>query len=283
MGFMKKTAKKIIDFKKQGKKITALTAYDYSTAKYFDKAGVDIILVGDSLAQVALGYGSTTQVSTDEMLVFTKAVARGVESALVVADMPFMSYHISIEEGIKNAGRFIQNGAQAVKIEGASPYIIQLVSRLTQNGIPVMGHLGFTPQYINTIGGYFVSGKDTQATLEILQMAQALEKAGAFSVVLEMVPAESSKFITERLNIPTIGIGGGRYCDGQILVSDDILGKYDNFCPKFARQYSSLKDIIYNVARAYCNDVEKGNFPSISESFTLDNEEAQKLENYTQN
>ena len=278
---MKKTAKKIIDFKKNGKKITALTAYDYSSAKYFDRAGVDIILVGDSLAQVALGYGSTTEVTTEEMLVFTKAVSRGAENALVVADMPFMSYQISIEEAVKNAGRFIQAGAQAVKIEGASPYIIETITRITQSGIPVMGHLGFTPQYINTIGGHYVSVKNIQSTLELADMAQNLEKAGAFSVVLEMVPQESSNFITKKLTIPTIGIGGGKFCDGQILVSDDILGKYDNFCPKFARQYSSLKDIIFNVARAYCNDVEKGNFPSVAESFTLDNDEAQKLENYS--
>ncbi len=280
---MKKTAKKIIDFKKQGKKITALTAYDYSTAKYFDKAGVDIILIGDSLAQVALGYGSTNEVSIDEMLVFTKAVSKGTSEALVVADMPFMSYQVSIEEAIKNACKFIQNGAQAVKLEGANPYIINVIKHLTQNGIPVMGHLGFTPQYINAIGGHFVSGKDAQKTKELLKMAQELEKAGAFSVVLEMVPQESSKYISENLNIPTIGIGGGKFCDGQILVSDDILGKYDNFCPKFARQYSSLKDIIFNVARAYCNDVERGNFPSISESFTLDSKEVEKLENSTQN
>lgn len=280
---MKKTAKKIIDFKKQGKKITALTAYDYSTAKYFDKAGVDIILIGDSLAQVALGYGSTNEVSIDEMLVFTKAVSKGTSEALVVADMPFMSYQVSIEEAIKNACKFIQNGAQAVKLEGANPYIINVIKHLTQNGIPVMGHLGFTPQYINAIGGHFVSGKDAQKTKELLKMAQELEKAGAFSVVLEMVPQESSKYISENLNIPTIGIGGGKFCDGQILVSDDVLGKYDNFCPKFARQYSSLKDIIFNVARAYCNDVERGNFPSISESFTLDSKEVEKLENSTQN
>ena len=278
---MKKTAKKIIEFKKQGKKITALTAYDYSSAKYFDKAGVDIILVGDSLAQVALGYGSTTEVTTEEMLVFTKAVSRGAENALVVADMPFMSYQISIEDAIKNAGKFIQAGAQAVKIEGASPYIIETITRITQSGIPVMGHLGFTPQYINTIGGHYVSGKNIETTIELTALARNLEKAGAFSVVLEMVPQESSNFITKKLTIPTIGIGGGRFCDGQILVSDDILGKYDNFCPKFARQYSSLKDIIFNVARAYCNDVEKGNFPSVAESFTLDNDEAQKLENYS--
>ncbi len=280
---MKKTAKKIIEFKKQGKKITALTAYDYSSAKYFDKAGVDIILVGDSLAQVALGYGSTTEVTLEEMLVFTKAVSRGAQDALVVADMPFMSYQISIEDAVKNAGKFIQAGAQAVKIEGASPYIIEIITRITQSGIPVMGHLGFTPQYINTIGGHYVSGKNVQSTIKIADLAQELEKAGAFSVVLEMVPQESSKFITQKLDIPTIGIGAGRYCDGQILVSDDILGKYDNFCPKFARQYSSLKDIIYNVANAYCNDVEKGNFPSVAESFTLDSNEAEKLENYTQN
>ncbi len=278
---MKKTAKKIIEFKKQGKKITALTAYDYSSAKYFDKAGVDIILVGDSLAQVALGYGSTTEVTLEEMLVFTKAVSRGVQNALVVADMPFMSYQISIEDAVKNAGKFIQAGAQAVKIEGASPYIIETITRITQSGIPVMGHLGFTPQYINTIGGHYVSGKNIETTIELTALARNLEKAGAFSVVLEMVPQESSNFITKKLTIPTIGIGGGRFCDGQILVSDDILGKYDNFCPKFARQYSSLKDIIFNVAKAYCNDVEKGNFPSVAESFTLDNDEAQKLENYS--
>ena len=278
---MKKTAKKIIEFKKQGKKITALTAYDYSSAKYFDMAGVDIILVGDSLAQVALGYGSTTEVTLEEMLVFTKAVSRGVQNALVVADMPFMSYQISIEDAVKNAGKFIQAGAQAVKIEGASPYIIETITRITQSGIPVMGHLGFTPQYINTIGGHYVSGKNIETTIELTALARNLEKAGAFSVVLEMVPQESSNFITKKLTIPTIGIGGGRFCDGQILVSDDILGKYDNFCPKFARQYSSLKDIIFNVAKAYCSDVEKGNFPSVAESFTLDNEEAQKLENYS--
>lgn len=279
---MKKTAKKIIEFKKQNKKITALTAYDFSTAKYFDQAGVDIILVGDSLAQVALGYGSTTDVSIAEMKVFTSAVARGVQNALVVVDMPFMSYQVSIEEAVKNAGEFIKCGASAVKIEGGSPYIVQVINHLVQSGIPVMGHLGFTPQYINTIGGHFVSGKSGETTVEILKTAFAIEKAGAFSIVLEMVPQESAKFISSRLMIPTIGIGGGRFCDGQILVSDDILGKYDAFCPKFARQYSSLKDIIYNVAKAYCNDVEKGNFPSIAESFTLDNDEAAKLESYSQ-
>lgn len=278
---MKKTAKKIIDFKKQGKRITALTAYDYSTAKYIDEAGVDIILVGDSLAQVALGYGSTTDVSLEEMKVFTSAVARGVKEALVVADMPFLSYQTGTSEAMKNAGELIKCGASAVKIEGANEYILKTIRHLTQNGIAVMGHLGFTPQYINTIGGHFVAGKDAQTTIQILKLAKQLEDAGVFSIVLEMVPTESAKFISKFLNVPTIGIGGGRFCDGQILVSDDILGKYGDFCPKFARKYSSLKDIIFNVAKAYCNDVENGNFPSVAESFSLDSKEAVKLESYS--
>lgn len=280
---MKKTARKIIQYKKEGKKITALTAYDFSSAKYFDEAGVDIILVGDSLAQVALGYGSTTQVSIEEMNIFTRAVSRGVESALVVVDMPFLSYQISAEDAIKNAGGFIQAGASAVKIEGANPQNIETIRKLTQNGIPVMGHLGFMPQSINTIGGNFISAKTAKGTVDILKQAWELEKAGVFSIVLEMLPKESAEFISKRLSIPTIGIGAGSACDGQILVSDDILGKFDGFCPKFARKYSSLKDIILNVAKTYCNDVEKGNFPSIAESFTLDTKEAQRLENYTGN
>ena len=278
---MKKTAKKIISYKKEGKRITALTAYDYSTAKYFDKAGVDIVLVGDSLAQVALGYGSTNEVSLEEMKIFTSAVSRGVQDALVVADMPFLSYQTSTSDAMKNAGELIKCGANAVKIEGANKYIIDTVTHLTQNGVAVMGHLGFTPQFINTIGGHFVSGKNVQATLDILKQAKQLQEAGVFAIVLEMVPTESAKFISERLYIPTIGIGGGKFCDGQILVSDDILGKYDNFCPKFARQYSSLKDIIFNVAKAYCNDVQRGAFPSVAESFSLDEKEAQKLESYS--
>lgn len=280
---MKKTAKKITDFKEQGKKITALTAYDYSTAKFFDKAGIDIILVGDSLAQVALGYKNTTDVSLDEMKVFTSAVSRGVQDALVVADMPFLSYQTGLNEAARNAGEFIKCGAQAVKIEGANPYIVQTITHLVQNGIAVMGHLGFTPQYINTIGGHFVSGKNADTTFEILKQAKKLEQAGVFALVLEMVPTQSAKFISENLSIPTIGIGAGKYCDGQILVSDDVLGKYDDFCPKFARQYSSLKDIIFNVAKAYCTDVENNKFPSNAESFTLDEEEAKKLEDYTFN
>ena len=277
---MRKSIQKIQNFKKEGKKITVLTAYDYSTAKYIDQAGVDMILVGDSLAQVALGYENTTDVGMDEMLVFTRAVSRAVENALVIADMPFMSFQIDKVQTMINACEFIKAGANAVKMEGCSDFVIDNIKHLTQNGIPVMGHLGFTPMSINSIGGHKVQGKDADRTIDILKEALRLQNAGCFAVVLELLPLQSSQFITQRLRIPTIGIGGGKFCDGQVLVSDDLLGKYDRFKPKFARQYSSLKDIIFNVAKAFCNDVESGTFPSTKESFVLNNEEIEKLENY---
>ncbi len=277
---MRKSIQKIQNFKKEGKKITVLTAYDYSTAKYLDQAGVDMILVGDSLAQVALGYESTTDVGMEEMLVFTRAVSRGVEQALVIADMPFMSFQIDKAQTMKNACEFIKAGANAVKMEGSSDFVVENIKHLVQNGIPVMGHIGFTPMSINSIGGHKVQGKDADRTIDILKEALKLQSAGCFAVVLELMPLQSSQFVTQRLRIPTIGIGGGKFCDGQVLVSDDLLGKYDRFKPKFARQYSSLKDIIFNVAKAFCNDVENGVFPSIKESFVLDNEEIEKLENY---
>lgn len=277
---MRKSIQKIQSYKKEGKKITVLTAYDYSTAKYLDAAGVDIILVGDSLAQVALGYENTTDIGMDEMLVFTRAVSRGVENALLVADMPFMSFQIDKVQTMKNACELIKAGANAIKLEGCSDFAIDNIKHLTQNGIPVMGHLGFTPMSVNSIGGHKIQGKDAQKTIDILKSALRLQSAGCFAIVLEMLPLQSSQFISQRLRIPTIGIGGGRFCDGQVLVSDDLLGKYDRFKPKFARQYSSLKDIIFNVAKAYCTDVESGSFPSIKESFTLEVEEIEKLENY---
>ena len=277
---MRKSVQKIQSYKKAGKKITVLTAYDYSTAKYFDKAGVDMILVGDSLAQVVLGYDNTTDIGMEEMIIFTKAVSRAVENALLVSDMPFMSFQVSKEETVKNACQLIKAGANAVKVEGCSDFTIDCIKHLTQNGIPVMGHLGFTPMSINTIGGHKIQGKDAEKTLAILKDALKLQYAGCFAIVLEMVPLQSSSFISQRIAIPTIGIGAGRYCDGQVLVSDDLLGKYDRFKPKFARQYSSLKDIMYNVARAYCRDVETGAFPSAEESFILDEKEMEKLGNY---
>ena len=221
---MRKSIQKIQNFKKEGKKITVLTAYDFSTAKYLDQAGVDIILVGDSLAQVALGYENTTDIGMDEMLVFTRAVSRGVENAMVVADMPFMSFQIDKVDTMKNACELIKAGANAVKMEGSSDFVIDNIKHLVQNGVPVMGHLGFTPMSINAIGGHKVQGKDADRTIDILKDALRLQNAGCFAVVLEMLPLQSSQFISQRLRIPTIGIGGGKFCDGQVLVSDDLLG-----------------------------------------------------------
>lgn len=275
---MKKvTVKTIQKLKTEGQKITSLTAYDYSTAKYLDEAGIDIILVGDSLAMVILGYDTTCAIGMEEMLVFTKAVAKGAQRALVVADMPFMSYHANISDAVKNAGDMIRAGARAVKLEGASDYILSVVERCVQSGIPVMGHLGFTPQFLNTIGGYNVQGKSYAATLELLEQAKKLEKAGAFSIVFEMVPEESAKYITDNLTIPTIGIGAGKYCDGQILVSDDIFGKYSDFTPKFARKYADLHLLIKNSTEAYIKDVQSSKFPSKEESFNLPEEEVKQL------
>ena len=274
---MKKNVKTIQKLKNNGQKITALTAYDYSTAKYLDEAGVDIILVGDSLAMVALGYETTHSVGMEEMLVFTKAVAKGVKNALIATDMPFMSYHSDVSTAIKNAGKMIKIGAKAVKIEGANDYILEVIERCVQSGIPVIGHLGFTPQFLNTIGGYNIQGKSFATTLEILEQAKKLEKAGVFSIVLEMVPEESAKYITDNLTVPTIGIGAGRYCSGQILVSDDILGKFSDFTPKFARKYANLGQIIKNSAKKYVEDVLSGEFPSEEEIFNLPEEELKEL------
>ena len=280
---MKKTAKKVLELKQKGKKITSLTAYDYSSAKYFDEAGVDIILVGDSLGQVVLGYPNTTHVTLDDMKIFTAAVARGVQNALVVTDMPFLTYQASIESAVNNAAEIIRAGANALKIEGGSDYIVNTVKHLVESGVPVMAHLGFTPQFINTIGGNFVAGKSLEATLDVLKQAKKLEEAGAFAVVLEMVPDECAKFITENLTIPTIGIGAGVHCDGQILVSDDILGRFDGFTPKFARKYADLKAVIRAAAESYIKDVEKGAFPNKDESFHLSDEERKRLEDFIKN
>jgi len=280
---MKITTAKLQEYKKINRKIASLTAYDYSSAKLFDEAGIDAILIGDSVGQVILGYDSTTKVSMDEMKIFTSAVARGVKNALVIADMPFLSYQTSISEAIKNAGELIKSGADAVKLEGISAHTLEVVKRCTQSGIPVCGHLGFTPQFIGTIGGHFVIGKDFEMTLELLKQAKELENAGAFAIVLEMVPMESAKFISKNLKIPTIGIGAGVGCDGQILVSEDILGKFRDFCPKFARKYANLAQTITDSAKHYIEDVKNGNFPRIEESFTLKEEEKLKLESYQNN
>ena len=254
-------------YKAEGKKFSVLTAYDCYTAKYIDEAGIDIVLIGDSLAMVALGYENTNSVGVDEMKIFTGAVAKGVEHAMVITDMPFLSYHISIEEAVKNCGQMIKYGANGVKIEGGSDYIISVVERLTQVGIPVMGHLGFTPQFLNQLGGYKIQGKTKDALEEILKQAKRLENAGVFAIVLEMVPEESGKYITENLSVPTISCGAGRFCDAQVLVSDDVFGKYPEFKPKFARRYGDMGKLIYDCAKQFNDDVKSGKFPSVDETF----------------
>ncbi len=265
--------------KNNNEKITMLTAYDYSTAKYIDESGIDAVLIGDSLGMTILGYDNTINVTIEDMITFTKAVSRGIKRALVVADMPFLSYHLSKEQATLNAGKLIQSGAKAVKLEGTSDFILDIIKHLTNCGINVMGHLGFTPQYINTIGGYYVQGKSYENTLKLLDAAKKLETNGAFAIVLEMVPEESAKYISENISIPTIGIGAGKYCNGQILVVDDILGKYPGNIPKFAKQYVNLKEIMKNAITQYNLEVKEQIFPTDKHVFNLTKEESDKLGN----
>ncbi len=263
----KVTVRTIQKYKESNEKFSVLTAYDYSTAKYLDEAGIDIILIGDSLAMVALGYENTYSVGIDEMSIFTRAVAKGVKNAMVITDMPFLSYHTDIQTAVKNCGNMIKLGANGVKIEGYSDYILDVIKRLVDSGIPVMGHLGFTPQFLNTLGGYRIQGKTQEAADEILKQAKQLEKAGVFSIVLEMVPQDSAKYITENLKVPTISCGAGKYCDAQVLVSDDIFGKFSDFKPKFARKYADMKNLILDCAKQFNEDVKSGKFPSDEEIF----------------
>jgi 3-methyl-2-oxobutanoate hydroxymethyltransferase len=247
--------------------ITSLTAYDYPTARLLDEAGVDIILVGDSLGMVVLGYESTLPVTMDEMLHHTKAVRRGVRRALLVADMPYGSYHTEISESVRNAVRFVKEaGAEAVKVEGGERRI-ELIARLVEAEIPVMGHVGLTPQSMHAMGGFRVQGKTPDAAAQVVRDARAVEAAGAFSIVLEGVPRELAAEITRDLHIPTIGIGAGPDCDGQVLVLNDLLGLSFGPAPKFARRYADLGEIISHAARDFCSDVRGGNFPSDAESY----------------
>ena len=249
------------------KKIVCLTAYDYPTARLLDEAGVDVILVGDSVAMVALGYDSTLPVTLDEMLHHARAVRRGTKHALLVADMPFGSYHSDTAESLRNAVRFVKEaGVEAVKIEGGERRL-ELIARLTESEIPVMGHVGLTPQSVNALGGYRVQGKTTDSAEQLLRDARAVEAAGSFAVVLEAVPRELAAQITRELRIPTIGIGAGPDCDGQILVVHDLLGLTFDQTPKFARKYANVGEVISNAVRSYCEDVRNGNFPSDSESY----------------
>jgi 3-methyl-2-oxobutanoate hydroxymethyltransferase len=248
-------------------KITCLTAYDYATARLLDEAGVDVLLVGDSVGMVVLGYENTLPVSIEELLHHTRAVRRGTRRALVVADMPYGSYHTDMAESLRNAVRFVKEaGAEAVKVEGGERRL-ELIVRLTEAEIPVMGHVGLTPQSVHALGGYRVQGKTADAAGQLLRDARAVEAAGAFAVVLEAVPRELAEQITHELRIPTIGIGAGPDCDGQILVIHDLLGLTFGQTPKFARQYANVGEIISKAARDYCEDVRGGTFPSDGESY----------------
>jgi 3-methyl-2-oxobutanoate hydroxymethyltransferase len=249
------------------KRIVCLTAYDYPTARLLDEAGVDVILVGDSLAMVVLGHDSTLPVTLDEMLHHARAVRRGTKHALVVADMPFGSYHSDNAESLRNAVRFVKEaGVEAVKVEGGERRL-ELIARLTEAEIPVMGHVGLTPQSVNALGGYRVQGKTVDSAEQLLRDARAVEAAGAFAIVLEAVPRELATQITRELRIPTIGIGAGPDCDGQILVVHDLLGLTFSPTPKFARKYANIGEVISSAVREYCDDVRNGSFPSDSESY----------------
>ncbi len=271
------TTASFLESKRSGKKISMLTAYDYTTAKLLDEAGVDSILVGDSLGMVMLGYENTLQVTMADMLHHTKAVARGTKNALVIADMPFLSYHVSIEKTIENAGRLIQEAnAQAVKLEGGAE-IIDRVEALVKAQIPVVGHLGLTPQSVNMLGGFKVQGKSHQQAKKIIEDARRLQEAGAFAIVLECIPEGLAKLISSELEIPTIGIGAGRYCDGQVLVIQDMLGQYNNFTPKFVKKYADLGPQIKKAVEDYKDEIQKGDFPEERHTFSIDESVLKKL------
>jgi 3-methyl-2-oxobutanoate hydroxymethyltransferase len=249
------------------RKITCLTAYDYPSARLMDEAGVDVVLVGDSMAMVELGYDSTLPLTLEEALHHTKAARRGVRRALVVADMPYGTYHGELNEALRNAMRFVKEaGAEAVKVEGGERRL-ELIARLTEAEIPVMGHVGLTPQSVNALGGYRVQGKTPATAEQLIRDARSVEAAGAFAIVLEAMPRELAAEITHSLHIPTIGIGAGPDCDGQVLVLHDMLGLTFQDAPKFARRYANVGEIISNAVREYCADVQSGSFPTDAESY----------------
>ncbi len=261
----KVTVPKLMEMKKSGKKITMLTAYDCSFAEILDEAGIDILLVGDSLGNVVLGYENTLPVTMEDIIHHTKAVSRGVKNALVVGDMPFMSY-FNREEALRNAGRLIRAGAEAVKLEGGLAFEDK-IRALTEAGIPVMGHVGLMPQSIHQMGGYKVQGKTPEEMEKILDEAKVVESAGAFSIVLEGMPSDLAKNITEELKILTIGIGAGAYCDGQVLVTHDLLGFYEK-TPRFVKRYANLRKVMLEASRKYKKDVDEGAFPTDRHSYS---------------
>jgi len=267
---MRITINHIKDMKSKGEKIAMLTAYDYTTAKIIDSAGIPLILVGDSLGNVILGYESTIPVTMEDMLHHTKSVVRGSKTSMVIGDMPFMSYHISTEDALYNSARFIQDGgAQAVKLEGGIN-VADKVRKIVDCGIPVMGHIGLTPQSIHQLGGFKVQGKSPEAARRLLNDAKALDEAGAFAVVLETVPAPLATLISQSIKIPTIGIGAGSGCDGQVQVVSDVLGLFTDFVPKHAKQYAKIADIMSSAIKQYYTEVKDGSFPTDKQSFSMD-------------
>lgn len=274
---MKKTVLTFAEAKKNGEKLTMLTAYDYSTAKLIDQSGVDSILVGDSLGNVVLGYEDTISVTVDDMIHHGAAVARGAKDALVVIDMPFMSYQTSVYDAVVNAGRLMKEGrAGAVKLEGGVEVCPQ-IKAITDAGIPVMAHLGLTPQSINAFGGFKVQGKTEAAAKKLVENALAIQEAGAFAVVLECVPDKLARLVTEKLDIPTIGIGAGAGCDGQVLVYADMLGMFSDFTPKFVRRFAETGQIMTDAFKAYIAAVKDGSYPEEKHTYKIDDDVIEKL------
>lgn len=274
---MKNTVVTFREAKLNKEKLTMLTAYDYSTAQAVDNSGINGILVGDSLGMVMLGYEDTLSVTMEDMIHHTKAVARGAKNSLVVADMPFMSYQTSVYDAVVNAGRLIKEGrAQAVKLEGGVE-VADHIEVIVKASIPVMGHIGLTPQSVNAFGGFKVQGKSEEAAKKLIEDALAVERAGAFAVVMEGVPSKLAAIVTEKLSIPTIGIGAGDKCDGQILVYQDMLGMFNDFTPKFVKKYENLGDRMRNAFATYIEEVKNGSFPSEEHGFKIDEEVIEKL------
>lgn len=274
---MKNTAVTFKQAKEKNERLTMLTAYDYSTAKLIDNSGINGILVGDSVGMVCLGYEDTLSVTMEDMIHHTKAVARGVKNSLIVADMPFMSYQTSVYDAVVNAGRLIKEGrAHSVKLEGGLE-VCDKIEAITKASIPVMAHIGLTPQSVNSIGGFKVQGKDEDAAKALIEAAIAIEKAGAFAIVLECVPAKLAKIITEKVSIPTIGIGAGADCDGQILVYQDMLGMFSDFTPKFVKKYENLGEKMTNAFNRYIDEVKDGVFPDEEHVFKISDEIIEKL------
>lgn len=274
---MKNTIITFKQSKQQGRKISMLTAYDYSTAKLMDEAGINAILVGDSLGNVVLGYEDTLSVTMENMIHHGAAVARGAKNAMVVVDMPFMSYQASVYDAVVNAGRLMKEGrASAVKLEGGKEVCPQ-VKAVTEAGIPVMGHLGLTPQSINALGGHRVQGKTQQAAQKLLDDARALQEAGAFAVVLECVPERLADKVTKELEIPTIGIGAGAGCDGQVLVYQDMLGMFSDFTPKFVKKFANVGQVMKEAFKSYIDEMQQGSFPSQEHCYSIDDDIIEKL------